>query len=523
MSNIPRFQERDEMETSALEILETLEVLPPIGIEEVDAGNVIEEAEQLLRESAPHDFEVLVIGAGPGGAMAAIKAAQLGARVGLVEARELGGVCLNRGCIPTKTLLESVEVMRLLRCARDYGIISSGDFAPDLAAMHIRKRDVIADLRANLSRQLELAGVAILSGRARFVGEHTIEIDDADGQSRRVSAVHVVIASGSLPQKLDVVGAHLPNVLTSDEILLQERVPDSIIVVGGGAVGVEFAYLLHELGAKTILLEAESEILPGEDTEICTHMSRLLRENGMTLETSAALSRIENDGDLLRVFYERDGREMSATATQVLMATGRQANTAELDLEAAGIAQSDAKIIVDENCETNVGGVYAIGDCTRGIGWAHQASGEGALVAEILTGSAPNVDLRFLPSCYYTHPEIASVGSTLNEARRNGIVAHSGTFHFRSNGRAAASGEGEGFVKIVVESESQKVIGCQIIGPRATELISEAVAALKFGLTAAQMASALHAHPTFGEALSQAALSALRGDGEIGDGATIRI
>jgi len=516
MNEIPAREEADDaIETGgALETLEAPLVLPPVDESEVDAGNIVEEAELLLRESAPHDFEVLVIGGGPGGSVAAIKAAQLGAKVGLIEARELGGVCLNRGCIPTKTLLESVEVLRLLRSAAFYGIhiesAAQSTLRPDVPAMHARKRDVIAALRENVARQLESAGVKVLSGHARFVAEHTVEITKGDGETRRVSAIHVVIASGSLPRKLEIPGADLPGVLTSDDLLLQESVPDSLVVVGGGAVGVEFAYLMLELGARTTLLEVENEVLPGEDEAIRHHMSQLLRGYGLTIEGGAKLTRIERDGSQLRVFFERDGREQSTLAAQVLMATGRRANTDDLDLEAAGIAHQKGVIQVDENCETNVGGVYAIGDCVRGVGWAHQASGEGTLVAEIVTGNAPSVDLKHLPLCYYTHPEIASVGLTLDKARQKGIEARAGVFHFRANGRAAAAGEHDGFVKIVIESETQKVIGCQIIGPRATELINEAVASLKAGHTAAQMAGALHAHPTFGEALPEAALMAMK-------------
>lgn len=474
----------------------------------IDPGDIVEAAEELLRENAPHDFEVLVIGGGPGGTVAAIRASQLGAKVGLIEERELGGVCLNRGCIPTKTLLESIDVMRLLRRAKEYGIDINAEATPNFKQMNVRKDEVVARLRQNAAHLLAEHQVEVLEGKAKFVGEHVVEITEADGATRHITAVHVIIATGSLPSKLPIEGADLPGVITSDELLQQDFVPASFVVIGAGAVGVEFAYLMHELGAKTLLLEAAAKVLPSEDDDIAHEMQRLLREYGMQVLTGAKLQRIEAADQQLRVIYEHEGREQSTLAAQVLFATGRRANTDGLDLEAAGVEHERGRVIVDEQCATNVGGVYAIGDCVRNVGWAHQAAGEGTLVAEVVTGHAVTVDLRHLPSCYYTHPEIASVGLTEQAAREQGLEARVGRFNFRSNGRAAAAGEHEGFVKIVVEAETEKLLGCQIIGPRATELINEAVLALKTNQTIEQMVGAIHAHPTFAEALPEAALAA---------------
>ena len=473
----------------------------------IDPGDIVEAAEEMLRENAPHDFEVLVIGAGPGGTVAAIRAAQLGAKVGLIEERELGGVCLNRGCIPTKTLLESIDVMRLLRRAKEYGIIAGADATPDFAMMNRRKTEVVARLRENAARLLAEHNVEVISGAAKFVGEHVVEVSGTGG-TRRVTAVHVVIATGSLPAKLPIEGADLPGVITSDELLQQNFVPQSFVVIGAGAVGVEFAYLMHEMGSKVLLLEAAPKVLPSEDDDIAHEMERLLREYGMDIRTGAKLQRIEHNGEELSVIYEDESGLQSTLAAQVLFATGRRANTDALDLKAAGVAHEKGKILVDEQCATNIGGVYAIGDCVRNVGWAHQAAGEGTMVAEEVTGHPITVDLRHLPSCYYTHPEIASVGLTQKAAHEAGIDGRVGRLDFRSNGRAAAAGEHEGFVKIVVEAESEKLLGCQIIGPRATELINEAVLALKTNQTIQEMVGAIHAHPTFAEALPEAALAA---------------
>ena len=486
---------------------------------EIDAGELIEVVEELLRENAPHDFDVLVIGGGPGGSVCAIRAALLGLRVGLVEERELGGVCLNRGCIPTKTLLESIDVLRLLRRAQEYGIATQGHFAPDFPAMHARKDEVVARLRENVRHQLDKSGAQVLEGHARFISEHVVEVTSPDGESRQVSAVHVVIATGSLPLRPNLPGADLLGVLTSDEIFHERQVPQVLVTVGGGAVGVEFAYLFHELGSKSILVEGTERILPSEDEGISREMDRLLRGYGLDVRAGRKLKSItrQGEGSRLRVTLEtRDGEEV-VEADRVLLALGRRANVDHLDLDAAGIERDEKGAIrAHEHCQTNVAGVYGIGDCIRSVGWAHQAAGEGTMVAEVIAGREPSINLRFLPSCYYTHPEIASVGLTEKQATEDGRQVRVGRFDFRSNGRAASAGEHDGFVQLVVEDGSEKLLGCQIIGPRATELINEVVVALKNGSTVEHLVGAVHAHPTFAEALPEAALQALASGGRLG-------
>ncbi|MBV9864384.1 MAG: dihydrolipoyl dehydrogenase [Abitibacteriaceae bacterium] len=494
-----------EEETLVLPVADELEADP---IPEIDPESIVEAAEQLLREAVPHDYDVLVIGAGPGGYVAAIRAAQLGARVGLVEEREIGGVCLNRGCIPTKTLLESVDVLRLMRRASEYGITVEGSFRPDFTAMNVRRHEVIQQLRDNVSHLLEANGVSIILGRARFVEGHSVEITDAAGATRRVLAVNVIIATGSLPQRLPIPGNDLPGVLTSDELLQQNTLPKHLLVVGGGAVGVEFAYLYRELGTRATLLEMSPAILPQEDKDISQEMTRLLQARGVNIVAGAKLKEIKQHGENLDIIYTQDEQEQTITAEQVLLAAGRRANTEGLRLDTVGIKQEKGKILVDESCETNVGGVYAIGDCVRDFGWAHLASAEGKMVAERITSHDTQIDLKHVPSCYYTHPEIASVGQTEAQAKQGGIATRVGVFHFRANGKAASAGDHDGFVKVVVDDATDKLLGCQIIGPRATDLINEAVLALKTGQTVEEMVGAIHAHPTFSEALPEAALMA---------------
>ncbi|MBW3635546.1 MAG: dihydrolipoyl dehydrogenase [Armatimonadetes bacterium] len=477
---------------------------------EIDPEEIVEEAEQLLREGAPHDFDVLVIGAGPGGLAAALGAAGGGLHVAVVEAGEVGGVCLNRGCIPTKTLLESVGVLRLMRRAKGFGIDLSGEISPDFGAMQARKAEVVAHLRAHTRETLEEAGVEILQGHARFVEEDTLEIEN-EGQVRRVTAVSVVIAVGGIPSRLPIPGADLALVVTSDEILEQNFVPTSLVVAGAGAVGIEFASIFAELGSKVTIIEKMDAIMAGEDEDIQAAMGDSLREMGIEVHTGASMERIEAGNGVLSVVFEKNGIEQTLQTHQLLMATGRSANLEGLGLAEAGIEVEGGKIKVDERRQTGVSGVYAIGDCIRRVGWAHQAALEGREAADGILGLDSDIDARFVPACYYTFPEVASVGLSIQAARELGIPARAGKFPFRANERAAALGDNGGFVKLVIEEESERLLGCQIIGPHATELINEVSLALRSGATAGAFADALHAHPTFAEVLPGAARAALEG------------
>ena len=491
----------------AEELLETAFRLP--SDEELDTDDLIDAAEELLRQGAPHDFDVAIIGAGPGGLACAMQLAQSELKVCVIEAREIGGVCLNRGCIPTKTLLESVGALRLVRRAGAFGVGIGGEVTVDFGAMQTRKREVVAGLRAASIEQLREAGAQILRGRARFVDEHTLEIEGPD--ARALTAVHVVIASGGLPLRLPIEGADLPGVLTSDEVLELKTVPASLIVVGGGAVGVEFASIFAEVGARVCILEKDAEILPGEDADIQRAMRESLEQSAIEIVSGADLNRIENGGAGLIAHFARDGADETREATLILMAAGRRANLEELNLAAAGVAMEDRHVRVDENYETSTAGVWAIGDCIRRVGWAHQAALEGRRVADCILGVEGEAQALFVPSCYYTFPEVATVGLTLEAAQDLGIEARVGRFPFRANGRAATSGDEGGFVKIVVENQGDKILGAQIIGPRATELINEIALAMRQNHGAQSLADALHAHPTFAEVLPGAARAALRG------------
>lgn len=504
-TNAPTTLPKPEIkEDLAEELLETA-FIPPSD-EVLDTDDLIDAAEELLRQGAPHDFDVAIVGAGPGGLACATQLAQSDLKVVIIEDREIGGVCLNRGCIPTKTLLESVGALRLVRRAQSFGIGISGEIKVDFAAMQRRKRQVVESLRRASVEQLKEAGVSILRGKARFVDEHTLEISGPD--ARELTAVHVVIATGGLPMKLPIDGADLEGVLTSDEVLELKSVPSSLMVIGGGAVGVEFASIFAEVGARVCILEQEDNVLPGEDEDIQREMRASLEASNIEIVAGAELKRIERSSEGLRAHFKTAEGKDNRSAALILMAAGRRANLESLNLEAASI-EAYSYIEVDENNETETSGVWAVGDCIRGVGWAHEAALEGRRVADNIRGLESDADTQFVPSCYYTFPEVATVGLTLEAARDLGIEARVGKFPFRANGRAATSGDEGGFVKIVVEVDSDKILGAQIIGPRATELINEIALAMRQDQGALTLADSLHAHPTFAEVLPGAARAAL--------------
>ncbi len=470
-------------------------------------------------------YDIAVVGGGPGGYVAAIRAAQLGARVLLVEREKLGGVCLNRGCIPTKTLLKSAERWQNLQNCAAFGL-RADNIGFDFAAVMARKDQVVGQLQAGVVQLVAGNGIEVRYGEAALTGPGTLAVSSHAGREE-VAARKIIVASGSAPMKLPVPGADLPGVLTSDDVLALEAVPRSLVVVGAGAVGVEFAAIFRAFGCQVTIVEMLPAILPSIDTDLVKRMALLLRKQGIKMLTGARVTAIGPGPEGLTVAVATaDGKEQELAAEKVLAATGRQPSVEGLGLEAAGVAFSRKGIEVNARMETNVTGIYAVGDVTGRYMWAHAASSEGLAAAENALGGAAEMDYGAVPGCIFTDPEIAAVGLTEQEAIAAGRPVKTGRFNFAANGKAVSMGEADGLVKVVADAGDGKVLGLHILGPHASDLVMEGAIAIRHGLTAEDIGQVIHPHPTLaetvmesvhaleGRAIHQARTSSLRRGGE---------
>ncbi|MEW6660837.1 MAG: dihydrolipoyl dehydrogenase [Bacillota bacterium] len=449
---------------------------------------------------------ILVIGGGVGGYVAAVKAAQLGAQVTLVEQDRLGGTCLNRGCIPTKALLKSAELVDSLGKAASMGVMVDG-FKIDFSRMIARKNQVVTRLVKGVEYLMSTNKINVIKGKARFTADKRVEVTCADGQVQTLEPVKIIIASGSEPARLPVPGADGCRVITSDEALDLKEVPSSLLIIGGGAIGVEFASIFSTLGSKVTLVEMMPRLLPAMDEEVVGVLEKNLMKKGVKCITGARILSI-SDGesqDEKVVQLSKDGQEQSITASLVLVAAGRKPYTQGLGLENTSIKIDKGKILVNGKMETNTPGVYAVGDVTGGILLAHVAAAQGIVAAVNAMGSCQEVDLRFVPGCIYTSPEVAGVGLTEKEAKEQGRKVKVGKFPYSANGKAIAMGENEGMVKLVCDEQFGEILGAHIVGPRATDLIAELTLAMQAELTAEEIAHTIHAHPTLAEAIMEAA------------------
>jgi len=460
-----------------------------------------------LRENAVADIApLLIIGGGVGGYVAAVKAAQLGAQVTLVEQDRLGGTCLNRGCIPTKALLKSAELVDSLGKAHSMGVMVDG-FKIDFARMMARKNQVVTRLVKGVEYLMSSNKIRVIKGKARFLADKKVEVTRADGLPETLFPGKVIIATGSEPAPLPVPGADGSRVVTSDEALDLKEVPPSLLIIGGGAIGVEFASIFSSLGSKVTLVEMMPRLLPVMDEEIVGVLEKALVKKGIKCITGARIISIsdgENQDDKL-VRLSKDGQEQSITSALVLIAAGRKPYTAGLGLENTNVKVERGKILVNGKMETNIPGVYAVGDVTGGILLAHVAAAQGMVAAVNALGGSQEADLRFVPGCIYTSPEVAGVGLTEKEAKEQGKKVKVGKFPYNANGKAIAMGEQEGMVKLVCDEEFGEILGAHLVGPRATDLIAELTLAMQAELTAAEIAHTIHAHPTLAEAIMEAA------------------
>jgi dihydrolipoamide dehydrogenase len=453
-------------------------------------------------------YDVVVIGAGPGGYVCAFRAAQLGLKVALVEKRAtLGGTCLNVGCIPSKALLYSSEQLVFARDhAASHGI-KTGAVTADIAALMRRKDAVVSKLVGGVAALAKARKVAVLTGEASFESPTALAVKGPGG-TVSVSARNFVIATGSAPMELPFMKFDGRTVVSSDQAIAFEAVPPSLVVVGGGAIGLELGSVWARLGSSVTVVEFLPKIVAGYDDDVVRVFSRLLQKQGLKIETGAKVTGLRTEGGRAILTAERDGKNLEFQAEKVLVAVGRRPYTDGLGLERAGVALDERKRVkVDSRLRTGVPGIWAIGDVVAGPMLAHKAEEDGVAVAEWIAGRAGHVDWDLVPAVVYTDPEVAAVGLGEDAAKAASVPVNVGRFNFAANGRAIANDSTEGFVKIVADARSDRILGAQILGRGASELIAEVVAHMAYGGSAEDMARTIHAHPTVSEALKEAALA----------------
>jgi dihydrolipoamide dehydrogenase len=444
-------------------------------------------------------FDAAVIGGGPGGYVCAIRLAQLGIRTALVESRELGGTCLNRGCIPTKALLHTAELYDEVKThGKDLGLL--GGLSVDYAALAGRKDRIVAKLRKGIESLVKARKIEIIRGYAVLTGAKTFKVENEE-----YGADNLVLAAGSEPASIPVPGADLPRVINSDAVLSLTSLPESAVIIGGGVIGIEFATLLSSLGKKVIIIEMLPKILNGMDDDISTLMAKLLKKRGVEIHTGAKLLSIRAEGTGAAAVYEEGGASPEARGDLVIMAAGRRPATKNLGFEAAGIAQVKGFATVDDHLRTNVPGVYAIGDITGKVQLAHVASAQALAAAANIAGKNTVMKYDIVPACVYTNPEIASVGMTEEAVKAAGIPYKTGNFPSAGNGRSLIMNEASGFVKILTREKTGEILGAHIAAARATDMIGEIALAMRAEATVEELADTIHAHPTINEMIMEAA------------------
>ena len=450
---------------------------------------------------AMEKFDVCVIGAGPGGYVAAIKAGQKGLKTALVEKGNLGGTCLNIGCIPTKTLIASAEVLHSARHAADFGVEIAGEIKPNWSKMLARKEAVLDKLRGGIAGLLKAANVTVFNGTASFMNRQSVMVSEGENAGTTIQAKNFIIAVGSaslvpgfIPQS--------PRVLTSTELLSIPKVPKSLLVLGGGVIGCEFACLFAEMGTEVTVVEMLPSILPPVDRELGKTLAKIMESKGIKIMTGAPLANIKATAK--GVTGEVGAEKVSAE--YLLVSIGRKPVAGELNLPAAGVATNERGWIpVNDYAQTNVPNIYAIGDATGKGMLAHWASAQAATAVEAITGNRTALPVDQIPGAIFTTPEIGSLGASEEQLKEKGIAYKVGKFPFAALGKAMAINETEGFVKILADSQTDAVLGVHIIGPHATDLIAEAGPVMKLECTARELGRAIHAHPTIGEAIMEAA------------------
>jgi dihydrolipoamide dehydrogenase len=459
---------------------------------------------------ADNSFDIVVIGAGPGGYVAAIKAAQLGYKTACVEEGNLGGVCLNIGCIPTKALLESAAMITHLGHAKEFGV-TVGEIKTDMAQAVKRSRQVSERLVKGIGFLFKKNKVTHVQGRGRLAGKGQVEVSK-DGKTQTIQGKHIIIATGSRPRDLPFLKIDHDRVWDSTDAMMSKEAPKTLAIIGAGAIGCEFADVYAAFGTQVTIVEMADRVLPLEDRDCSAVVEKSYRKRGMTVLTGVKLEKAEigKSGVKLTITDARGGTQ-TVEAERVLSAIGRAPLVEDIGLEKAGVKMTDRGFIaVDRQMKTNVEGVYAIGDVAGPPLLAHKGSHEGVACVEGIHGDAhAGIDYANIPNCTYCHPEVASVGLTEEQAREKGLDIEVGTFPWTANGRALTAGETDGFVKVIRDKKYSEVVGAHIVGPHATELIAEFVVGRHLETTMEEMDRAMHPHPTLSEAVAEAALASL--------------
>lgn len=480
----------------------------PILEQSDSSGLVNPSIKEQLEESGNRDADIVIIGSGPAGYVGAIRAAQLGARTVIVEKGSVGGTCLNVGCIPTKVLLACVAAIDTVKHGEEFGV-KVKDFEIDFAKMMSRKDSTVKRLVGGVESLLAKNKIRVVRGAARLADAHTVAVDTAEG-TETIRTDKIVICTGSSPALLPLPGFEVgENVWTSTEALTFDSAPKSMLIVGAGAIGLEAGYTFARLGTEVTVVEMMSQILPAADTETANELAKALTKAGVRFRLNATVTGAEDTKTGKKVFVKSGDKEDAIEVEKVLVAIGRKAAITGIGLDEVGVKHDKRRILVDANMRTNVPSIYAAGDCVGEPMLAHVGWTESIVAVEHAMGMNSKMDYRAFPACVYTTPECASVGLTEEQARERYKDVTVGKFTFRHNGKAMAIGEAEGFVKIISESRYGEILGVHMVGPHVTDLITEAVVAIRNELTVEELVHTIHPHPTLSEVVQESAYDAL--------------
>ena len=456
-------------------------------------------------------FDVVIIGSGPGGYVSAIRCAQLGFKTAIIEKYStLGGTCLNVGCIPSKALLSSSHHYAEIAHFAEHGIELSGEVKVNLEKMIARKQAVVEQTSGGINYLMDKNKVTVFNGLGSFVDATHVAIAKADGTSETIEGKNIIIATGSKPSSLPFIKIDKERIITSTEALALKEVPKHLVIIGGGVIGIELGQVYLRLGAQVSVVEFMDRIIPGMDSSLSKELTKVLKKQGMKFYTSHKVQSVERTGDVVTVKAENaKGEIITLEGDYSLVSVGRRPYTDGLNADKAGVKISDrGQVEVNDHLQTSASNIYAIGDVVRGAMLAHKAEEEGTMVAEIIAGQKPHIDYNLIPGVVYTWPEVAAVGQTEEQLKASGVEFKSGSFPFKALGRARASGDLDGFVKILADAKTDEVLGVHMIGARTADLIAEAVTVMEFRASAEDISRMSHAHPTFAEAIKEAALAA---------------